>query len=144
MTHRALIAVSLTITVCFWGLSYVDRQLCVVHFYESLIYLAIATLLARFNDCWAYMLGMVGPGIWLLLILSSGCMEPRVLCRGTGRDGASGFTCVPAAAAQHGRHYPGNSYACTVGSYGPTVCEPMEKQTRRPGASARHASSLLN
>jgi hypothetical protein len=68
-THRALISVTLAVVACFWLLAFLDRQLFVVHFYESLIYLAISALLLRFNDRWACMLGMLAPAAWLTLIL---------------------------------------------------------------------------
>ena len=68
-THRVLIGVTLAVVACFWLLAFLDRQLFVVHFYESLIYLAISALLLRFNDRWACMLGMLAPAAWLVLIL---------------------------------------------------------------------------
>lgn len=43
------------------------RQFFLIHFYESLIYLAILLMLFYFEDRWAYMMGIVAPGIWLAL-----------------------------------------------------------------------------
>lgn len=69
MTHRVIVSMAAALAVCFWLLGYLDPQLFGVHLYESLIYVAIAALLIRFKDRWAYMLGMLGPAAWLVLIL---------------------------------------------------------------------------
>jgi hypothetical protein len=57
---------------CFLLLSHFDPQFFVLHFYESLIYIAIVLLLFYFEERWAYMLGITGPAGWLLLTFSTG------------------------------------------------------------------------
>ena len=42
-------------------------QFFFLHFYESLMYIAIVLLLFYFEDRWAYMLGIVAPAAWLLM-----------------------------------------------------------------------------
>lgn len=69
MTHRGIATVSSALAVCFLLLSHFDSQFFLVHFYESLIYLAIVLMLFYFEDRWAYMIGMLAPAIWLGLNL---------------------------------------------------------------------------
>jgi hypothetical protein len=69
MTHRVIVSLAAALAICFWVLGWLDRQLFAVHFYESLIYLAIVALLLLWKDRWAYMLGMLGPAAWSVLIL---------------------------------------------------------------------------
>jgi hypothetical protein len=57
----------MALAVCFLLLSHFDAQFFLIHFYESLIYLAIVLMLFYFEDRWAYMMGIVAPGIWLVL-----------------------------------------------------------------------------
>jgi hypothetical protein len=74
MVHRGIATLSAALMVCFLLLSYVDTQFYLIHFYESLMYLAIIVMLFYFEDRWAYMFGMVGPAIWLILILGIGAL----------------------------------------------------------------------
>ena len=65
--RRGIAAVALGVMMCFLLLSYFDSQFILVHFYESLIYLAITVVLFYGENRWAYMLGMVTPIVWLAL-----------------------------------------------------------------------------
>jgi hypothetical protein len=67
MMNRGIAAISMALAVCFLLLSHFDAQFFLIHFYESLIYLAIVLMLFYFEDRWAYMMGIVAPGIWLAL-----------------------------------------------------------------------------
>jgi uncharacterized protein YjeT (DUF2065 family) len=70
MAHRGILSLALALMMCFLLLSHFDSQLFFVHFYESLIYLAIVVILFYFEARWAYMLGMLAPAAWLVLILT--------------------------------------------------------------------------
>lgn len=63
---------AVALTIGFLLLSYFDSQFYLIHFYESLIYLVIIVLLFFFENQWAYMFGMVMPGVWLVLSLVMG------------------------------------------------------------------------
>jgi hypothetical protein len=72
MIHRGIATLTLVMMMCFLLLSHFDPQFFLIHFYESLIYLAIVLMLFYFEDRWAYMLGIVAPGGWLLLTFVTG------------------------------------------------------------------------
>jgi hypothetical protein len=72
MVHRGIATLALALMLCFLLLSHFDPQFFFLHFYESLIYLAITLMLFYFEDRWAYMLGIVAPAGWLLLTFASG------------------------------------------------------------------------
>jgi hypothetical protein len=65
MVHRGIASLAFALALCFLFLSRFDTQFFLVHFYESLIYLAIVLMLFYFEDRWAYMMGMVAPAAWL-------------------------------------------------------------------------------
>jgi hypothetical protein len=67
MIHRGIATIGLALALCFLLLSHFDSQFFLIHFYESLIYLAIVLMLFYFEDRWAYMMGIVAPAIWLAL-----------------------------------------------------------------------------
>jgi hypothetical protein len=72
MIHRGIATLATALMLCFLLLSHFDSQFFLVHFYESLIYVAIVLMLFYFEDRWAYMLGILAPASWLVLITSIG------------------------------------------------------------------------
>lgn len=72
MIHRGIATLAMGLVVCFLLLSHFDSQFFLIHFYESLIYLAIILMLFYFEDRWAYMLGIVAPTGWILLAFITG------------------------------------------------------------------------
>jgi hypothetical protein len=70
MVHRGIATVALALGFCFVLLSHFDAQFFLIHFYESLVYLAIVLMLFYFEDRWAYMMGIVAPTAWLVLTLA--------------------------------------------------------------------------
>jgi hypothetical protein len=72
MIHRGIATLATALMLCFLLLSHFDSQFFLVHFYESLMYVAIVLMLFYFEDRWAYMLGILAPGSWLVLITSIG------------------------------------------------------------------------
>jgi hypothetical protein len=72
MIHRGVATLSLALALCFLLLSHYDQQFFLVHFYESIVYLAIVLMLFYFEDRWAYMLGILAPAAWLFLFAAIG------------------------------------------------------------------------
>jgi hypothetical protein len=72
MTHKGIASLASAVMLCFLLLSHFDQQFFLVHFYESLIFLAIVLMLFYSKERWAYMLGMVVPSAWLLLTFAMG------------------------------------------------------------------------
>lgn len=72
MVHRGLATISGAMMFCFLMLAGVDTPFFFLHFYESMIYLAIVLMLFYFEDRWAYMLGMLAPVAWIILMILNG------------------------------------------------------------------------
>lgn len=73
MIQRNVATLSLALMISFLLLShYDDSQFFLFHFYESLIYLVIPVLLFYFEDRWAYMLGILAPAAWILMLFAIG------------------------------------------------------------------------
>jgi len=72
MVHRGLATISGAMIFCFLMLAQLDSAFFFLHFYQSLIYLAIILMLFYFEDRWAYMLGMLAPIVWFILVLANG------------------------------------------------------------------------
>ena len=72
MVNRGIATLAAALMLCFLLLSHFDAQFFLVHFYESLIYVAILLMLFYFEDRWAYMLGILAPASWLVLITAIG------------------------------------------------------------------------
>jgi len=70
--HRGIATVASALMVSFLVLSAMEPEFFLLHFYESLIYLAIVLMLFYFEDKWAYMIGMVAPAVWLILAYGVG------------------------------------------------------------------------
>jgi hypothetical protein len=71
MVHRGIATLAGGMVFCFMVLAQLDSQFFFLHFYESLMYLAIILMLFYFEDHWAYMLGMLTPAGWLILNLAN-------------------------------------------------------------------------
>jgi hypothetical protein len=78
MVHRGIATLALALMTCFLLLSHFDPQFFLIHFYESLIYIAIVLMLFYFEDRWAYMLGMVAPAGWLVMTFVTGGFDEFV------------------------------------------------------------------
>lgn len=72
MVHRGIATLSAALMLCFLLLSHFEPQFFLLHFYQSLIFLVIILLVFYMEDRWAYMLGMVAPAVWLLLLYAVG------------------------------------------------------------------------
>ena len=103
MVHRGIATLSGAMMFCFLSLSQFDTTFFFLHFYESMIYLAIILMLFYLEDQWAYMLGMLAPSVWLLLSLASGvlygALRQVVGSEGTHLTGAGMVTLLTAILA---------------------------------------------
>jgi len=92
MVHRGIATLSGAMMFCFLSLAQLDTQFFFLHFYESLIYLAIILMLFYFEDHWAYMLGMLAPSFWLVFVVANGLLfgALRQVWRYLAGSGASG------------------------------------------------------
>jgi hypothetical protein len=61
--------------VCFLLLSHLEPDFFLLHFYQTIIYMAVLILLFYMEDRWAYMIGMLAPAAWLLMAFASGMLE---------------------------------------------------------------------
>jgi hypothetical protein len=78
MVHRGIATLSGALMVSFLWLSNLEPQFFLLHFYQSLIYLAIILMLFYLEDRYAYMLGMMAPAVWLLLNYATGLLGGAV------------------------------------------------------------------
>jgi hypothetical protein len=74
MVHRGIATLAGVLMFCFFLLSHLEPEFFLLHLYQSLIYLVIILMLFYFEDHWAYMLGMLAPAIWTLLVFSTGLL----------------------------------------------------------------------
>lgn len=74
--------------VCFLLLSHLEPDFFLLHFYQTIVYLAILIMLFYMEDRWAYMIGMVAPAVWLVMVFASGLLggaARQILRLGQGR-----------------------------------------------------------
>jgi hypothetical protein len=74
MVHRGIATLAGALMVSFLWLSNLEPQFFLLHFYQSLIYLAIILMLFYFEDRYAYALGILAPALWLLLNYATGML----------------------------------------------------------------------
>ena len=60
--------------LCFFLLSHLEPSFFLLHFYQTIIYLAVLVLLFYMEDRWAYMIGLLAPAAWLVLAFSTGLL----------------------------------------------------------------------
>jgi len=74
--------------ICFLLLSHLEPDFFLLHFYQTIVYLAILIMLFFMEDRWAYMIGMVAPAVWLVMTFASGLLggaARQILWLGQGR-----------------------------------------------------------
>jgi hypothetical protein len=72
--YRDIAALAGLQVVCFLLLSHLDSNFFLLHFYQTIIYLAILIMLFYMEDRWAYMIGIVAPAFWLLMTFATGLL----------------------------------------------------------------------
>jgi hypothetical protein len=60
--------------VCFLLLSHLEPDFFLLHFYQTIIYIAVLILLFYMEDRWAYMISMLAPAAWLMMAFATGML----------------------------------------------------------------------
>ncbi len=94
--YRDIATIASLQVVCFLLLSHLEPQFFLLHFYQTIIYLAILIMLFYMEDRWAYMIGMLAPAAWLLMVFSTGLLGGAArqvirLLRGDGLNNTVSF-----------------------------------------------------
>jgi len=72
--YREIAALAVLQVICFLLLSHLEPDFFLLHFYQTIVYLAILIMLFYMEDRWAYMIGIVAPSMWLLMTFASGLL----------------------------------------------------------------------
>jgi hypothetical protein len=86
--YREIAALAGLQVICFLFLSHLEPNFFLLHFYQTVVYLAILIMLFYMEDRWAYMIGIIAPAIWLLMTFASGLLGGalrQVLLLGRGQ-----------------------------------------------------------
>jgi hypothetical protein len=94
--YRDIATIASLQVICFLLLSHLEQQFFLLHFYQTIIYLAILVMLFYMEDRWAYMIGMLAPAAWLVMVFSTGLLGGAArqlvrLFRGDGFNNAVSF-----------------------------------------------------
>jgi len=76
--YRDIATLAVLQVLCFLILSHLEPNFFLLHFYQTIVYLAILILLFYMEDRWAYMIGIVAPGVWLLMTFATGLLGGAV------------------------------------------------------------------
>jgi len=79
---------------CFLVLTHLEPSLFLIHFYQSILYIAILVMLFYMEDRWAYMIGMLASLTWLLLAYISGILTRAVEQLWTSSNGTKAANVV--------------------------------------------------
>lgn len=88
--------------LCFIVLSHLDPNFFLLHFYQTVVYLAILIMLFYMEDRWAYMIGIVAPAVWLAMTFATGLLggaARQIWNIGTGRGMTNPVSFLAAVAA---------------------------------------------
>ncbi len=99
---REIAALASLQVTCFLLLTHLEPDFFLLHFYQSIVYLAIMIMLFYMEDRWAYMIRMVAPGVWLLLTFSTGLLSGaarQILGLGEGHGVTNPVSFVAAVSA---------------------------------------------
>ena len=72
--YRDIATISGLQILCFLWLSHLEPQFFLLHFYQTIIYIALLVMLFYMEDRWAYMIGMLAPAVWLGMVFSTGLL----------------------------------------------------------------------
>lgn len=76
--YRDIAALAGLLVLCFLFLSHLEPNFFLLHFYQTVVYLAILIMLFYMEDRWAYMIGIVAPAVWLLMTFATGLLGGAV------------------------------------------------------------------
>lgn len=72
--YRDIATVAGAQIICFLLLSHLEPQFFLLHFYQTIIYIALLVMLFFMEDRWAYMIGMLAPAAWLAMVFATGLL----------------------------------------------------------------------
>jgi hypothetical protein len=72
--YRDIAALSVAQIVCFAVLTHLEPDFFLFHLYQSILYIAILVMLFYMVDRWAYMIGMLASGVWLVMAYATGML----------------------------------------------------------------------
>jgi len=72
--YREIAALAGLQVLCYLLLSHFEPNFFLLHFYQTIVYLAILIMLFYMEDRWAYMIGIVAPAVWLVMAFSTGLL----------------------------------------------------------------------
>jgi hypothetical protein len=70
--YRRIATLAVLQVLCFLLLSDLESDFFLLHFYQTIVYLALLILLFYFEDRWAYRIGILAPAGWLVLAFATG------------------------------------------------------------------------
>lgn len=100
--YRDIAALAGLQVLCFLILSHLEPDFFLLHFYQTVVYLAILIMLFYMEDRWAYMIGIVAPAMWLVLVFATGLLGGalrQVLSIGHGRGMTNPVSLLAAVSA---------------------------------------------
>jgi hypothetical protein len=91
--YRDIATIASLQVICFLLLSHLEPQFFLLHFYQTIIYVAMLVMLFYMEDRWAYMIGMLAPAAWLVMVFATGILGGAArqvlrLLRGDGSNNA--------------------------------------------------------
>ena len=72
--YRDIAALAGLQVLCFLFLSHLEPNFFLLHFYQTVVYLAILIMLFYMEDRWAYMIGIIAPAVWLVMTFATGLL----------------------------------------------------------------------
>ena len=72
--YRDIATLSSLLIICFLLLTHLEPDFFMFHLYQTIIYMAILTMLFYLEDRWAYMIGILAPLAWLVLSFETGML----------------------------------------------------------------------
>jgi hypothetical protein len=72
--YRDIAALAGLQVICFLFLSHLEPNFFLLHFYQTVIYLAILIMLFYMEDRWAYMIGIIAPAMWIVMAFATGLL----------------------------------------------------------------------
>jgi hypothetical protein len=72
--YRNIATLAVLQVLCFLLLSHLEPDFFLLHFYQTIVYLALLILLFYMEDRWAYMIGILAPAGWLVLAFATGLL----------------------------------------------------------------------
>jgi hypothetical protein len=72
--YRSIATLAVLQVLCFLLLSHLVPDFFLLHFYQTIVYLALLILLFYMEDRWAYMIAILAPAGWLVLAFPTGLL----------------------------------------------------------------------